>query len=36
MKPSKKDDWKKIVKNNLAIAFNVLYGKNEKIYPAYI
>ena len=34
--PSEKDDWKKIEKNNVAIALNVLYIKKEKIYPAYI
>ena len=33
--PSEKDDWKKIEKNNLTIALNVLYAKNDKIYPAY-
>ena len=33
--PSGKDDWKEIQKNNLAIALNVLYAKNQKIYPAY-
>ena len=31
----KKDDWKKIEKNYLTIAFIVLYAKSEKIYPAY-
>ena len=34
--PSEKDDWKKIEKNNVTIALNVLYTKKEKIYPAYI
>ena len=34
--PSEKDDWKKIEKNNIAIALNVLYAKKEKIYPAYV
>ena len=34
--PSEKNDWKKFKKNNLTIALNVLYAKNEKIYPAYI
>ena len=29
-------DWKKFEKNNLTIALNVLYAKNEKIYPAYV
>ena len=33
---SKKDDWKKFEKNNVAIALNVLYVKKEKIYPAYV
>ena len=33
---SKKDDWKKIEKNNLAIANNILYAKKEKAYPAFI
>ena len=36
MYPSKKDNWKKFEKNNLAIYFNVSYAKNEKIYPAYV
>ena len=27
---------KKIEKNNLTIALNVLYAKKEKIYPAYV
>ena len=27
---------KKLEKNNVAIAFNVLYAKKEKIYPAYV
>ena len=31
--PSKKDDWKKIEKNNVTITINVLY---EKVYPVYI
>ena len=30
--PSEKDDWKKFEKNNVTIAFNVLYAKKEKIY----
>ena len=34
--PSEKDDWKKIEKNNVAIALNVFYAKKEKIYPAYV
>ena len=33
--PSEIDDGKKIEKNNLIIALNVLYTKKEKIYPAY-
>ena len=32
--PSEIDDGKKIEKNNLIIAPNVLYTKKEKIYPA--
>ena len=32
---SEKDDWKKFEKNNVTIAFNVLYGKKE-VYPAYV
>ena len=28
--PSEKDDWKKFGKNNVTIALNVLYAKNEK------
>ena len=27
---SEKDDWKKFEKNNVTIAFNVLYAKNKK------
>ena len=34
--PSKKDAWKRIEKNNVRIALNVLYSKKEKIYPAYV
>ena len=34
--PSEKDDWKKIEKNNVTIALNVLYVKKEKIYPSYV
>ena len=34
--PSKKDDWNKIEKNNLAITLNIFYATNKKIYPAYI
>ena len=33
---SEKNDWKKIGKNNVTIALNVLYAKKEKIYPAYV
>ena len=32
----KKDDWKNFQKNNVTIAFNVLYAEKEKIYSAYI
>ena len=31
--PSEKDGWKKVEKNNVTIALNVLYTKEEKIYP---
>ena len=34
--PSIKDDWQNFQKNNLAIALNVLYAKNEDICPAYV
>ena len=34
--PSEKDNWKKIGKNSLTIALNVLYAKNEKTYPAFV
>ena len=34
--PSEKDDLKKFEKNNVTIALNVLYAKQEKIYPAYV
>ena len=34
--PSEKDEWKESEKNNLTIALNVLYAKNEIIYPAKI
>ena len=34
--PSEKNDQKRIEENNVTIAFNVLYAKREKIYPAYI
>ena len=33
--PSEIDDWKKIEKNNVKIALNVLYAK-KKIYPSYV
>ena len=29
----KKDDWKKIEKNNRTNTLNILYAKNEKVYP---
>ena len=35
-KKKRKNDWKKFDKNNLAIAFKVLYTKNAKIYPTYV
>ena len=31
---SEKDDWKKIEKNSVTIALNVLYARKEKQYPA--
>ena len=34
--PSKKDDWKKIEKNNVTIALNVLHARKEKMYPPYV
>ena len=34
--PSEKNNWKKFEKNNVTITFNVLYAKEEKIYPAYV
>ena len=34
--PSEKDDWKKIEKDYLTIALNVLYAKKEKLYPNYV
>ena len=34
--PSQKDDWRKFEKNNVTISLNVLYAKQEKIYPAYV
>ena len=33
--PSEKDDWKKVEKNNLMVALNILCAKIGKIYPAY-
>ena len=33
--PLEKDDLKKIEKNNVTIALNVLYAKKEKLYPVY-
>ena len=33
---SEKDDWKIIEKNYVTIAFNILYFKKEKIFPAYV
>ena len=34
--PSKKDYLVKFEKNNLTVAFNLLYEKEKEIYPAYI
>ena len=34
--PSEKDDLKKIEKNNVTSAVNVLYAKKEKMHPAYV
>ena len=34
--PSEKNDWRKFEKNNVTIALNALYVKEEKIYPAYV
>ena len=34
--PSEKACWKKNWKNNLTIALNDFYAKNDKIYPAYV
>ena len=34
--PLENKGWKQLEKNNPAIAFNVLYAKKEKIYPAYV
>ena len=33
--PLEKDDWKKIEKNNVIVALNIFYTKNEKIFDAY-
>ena len=34
--PSEKDDWKKIEKNNLPIALNILHTKGKRKYPVYV
>ena len=34
--PSEKYNWKKIEKNNVTIALNILYAKKEKICPTYV
>ena len=34
--PSEKDNQKNFEKNNLGVALNILYVKNEKIYLAYV
>ena len=34
--PLEKDDWKKFEKKDLMIAFNIVFAKNEKRYPAYV
>ena len=34
--PSEKDDWKKIEKNNVTIALNVLYVNKRKKYTLYM
>ena len=34
--PSEKDNWKKIEKNNVTIALDVLYAIKEEIYPTYV
>ena len=34
--PSEKNDWKKFLKNNAAIALDVLCVEKEKIYRAYV
>ena len=33
---SEVDDWKKLEKNNLTIALNILNAKKEKICPGYV
>ena len=33
---SQKNDWRKLEKNSVTVALNVLYAKKEKIYPAYV
>ena len=32
----KETNLKKLKQNNVTVALNVLYGKKEKIYPAYV
>ena len=34
--PSGKDDWEKFGENDLAIAVDILYVKQEKINPSYV
>ena len=34
--PSEKVDWRKLERNNVIIALNVLCAKTEKIYSAYV
>ena len=34
--PSEKDVRKKSEKDNVTIALNILYAKEEKVYPAYV
>ena len=34
--PSEKYNWKKIEKNNVTIALDVLYAIKEEIYPTYV
>ena len=33
---SEEDDWKKLEKNNLTIALDILYAKKEKICPGHV